>query len=245
MKYLFASGLVFAALVMVFHVERVIPIPRTACLWAMGRVRHWLPFEAKTAYAESCLAQSRQEQFRVRYAISDAAVRLAALDAGLASVQDERLARLQRIDYLVQNGMTNSPELSVQVQAFQHARLRYDRLAEQRASLSASMQALESAESKADANINQLSHRLVLVKNEHQRHNALAMASDGSSGYGIQGPAVYVRQGESAVSAMEFDERVRDDYYLRYEVQPDADSSRLPIPAQAQAILADNSDWLR
>ncbi len=248
MKYVFASVLVIAALVMVFHADKVIPIPRAAYHWAVENGGKVLPFSAKMAYASSCLDESRQARNDVRYKIAETAVRTEDLRKEEDRLDQERRSRLFKLRHLTEHpGGVSQEELDRHVRAFRRANDQYARVSNLKTQHVSAVKSLMFAETKATDKIDEMDDRLKLVQVEHLRHDALDLASADPDGYGSRGPAAAIRQGSQVITRLEFDERVREDLNHRFPSAAEDDSLiyRDIDPArQAQILLAEHSDLL-
>ena len=245
MKYVFASVLVIAALVIVFHADKVIPIPRAAYHWAMESGGKMLPFSAKAAYASSCLDESRQARNEVRYKISETAVRTEDLRKEAGRLDQERRARLVKLRHLTEHPAGVSQEdLDRQVRAFRRANDQFARVSNLQTQHVSAVKSLMCAETKATDKIDEMDDRLKLVHVEHLRHDALDLASADPDGCGSRGPAAAIRQGNQVVTRLEFDERVREDLNHRFPsaAEDDMQSYRDTDPAiEAQVLLAEHA----
>jgi hypothetical protein len=244
-KYVFASVLVIVALVMVFHADKIIPIPRTAYHWAMENGGRMLPFSAKVAYASACMDESLQARNEVRYKISETAVRTEDLRKESARLDQERRVRLAKLRQLTEHPEGVSQEdLDRQVRAFRRAQDQFARVSNLQTQHVTAVKSLMCAEAKTTDKINEMDDRLKLVQIEHLRHDALDMASADPDGYGSRGPAAAIRQGNSVVTRLEFDERVREDLNHRFPsaAEDDMQSYRDTDPAiEAQVLLAEHA----
>ena len=245
MKYVFAAVLVIAALVMVFHADKVIPIPRTAYHWAMESGGKMLPFSAKVAYASACLDESCQARSDVRYKISETAVRTEDLKKEAVHLDQERRARLARLRHLTEHpDGVSQEELDRQVRAFRRANDQFARVSNLQTQHVSAVKSLMCAEAKATDRIDEMDDRLKLVQVEHLRHDALDLASADPDGYGSRGPAAAIRQGNKVVTRLEFDERVREDLNHRFPsaAEDDRQNYRDTDPmTEAQLLLAEHS----
>ena len=247
MKYVFASVLVIAALIMVFNIEKLIPIPKTVGNWVMDVGNQFMPFGAKTAYASACLDESRQEHQKVRVAVSETAVRMDDMQREMKDLDGKRRSRLREIARLTDSGCTNSPVLESQMRAFKHSDDRFRQLSDLRTRHGSALTALESAEKKAAEGIVDMENRLELVKVEHLRHNALDMVSSDPNGFGAVGPTSRLKMGNRVISKLEFDERVREDLHQRYyaDAQLDLPPEETNALVKAQTLLAEHADLLQ
>lgn len=248
MKFVFASVLVIAALVVVFHADKAIPIPRAAYHWVVEGGGRMLPFSAKVAYAASCLDESRQARNEVRYKISETAVQCEYLSREAAQLDQERRARLIKLRHLTEHpDGVGQASLDRQVQAFRRANDQFLRVSNLQTQHVASVNSLMCAEAKATDKINEMDDRLKLVQVEHLRHDALDLASADSDGYASRGPAAAIRQGRQVIARLEFDECVREDLNHRFPAaaEDDIQCHRDNDPAlEAQALLAQHADLL-
>jgi len=247
-KYVFASVLVIVALVMVFHADKVIPIPRAAYHWAMENGGRMLPFSAKLAYASSCVEESRQARNDVRCKISEVAVRTEDLKKDAIRLDQERRARLVKLRHLTeQPGGASQEDMDRQVRAFRRANDQFGRVSNLQTQHVSAVKSLMCAEAKATDRINEMDDRLTLVQVEHLRHDAIDMASADPDGYSSQGPAAAIRQGNRVITKLEFDERVREDLSHRFPsaMEEECQNMQEADPGlQAQAILAEYADLL-
>ena len=248
MKYVFAAVLVIAALVMVFHAEKFIPIPRAAYDWAVEHGGRMLPFSAKVAYASSCVEESRQARNDVRYQVAEVAVRTEDLKKEALRLDQERRVRLLRLRQLMEHpGEASQEDLDRQVRAFRRADDQFARVSNLQTQHVLAVKALMCAEAKATDRINEMDDRLKLVQVDHLRHDALDMASADPDSYSARGPAATIRQGNKVIAKLEFDERVREDLGHRFPsaTEEDCQNRQDTDPAlQAQAILAERADLL-
>ncbi len=248
MKYVFASALVIAALVLVFHADKVIPIPRAAYHWAVEQGDRMLPFSAKVAYASSCLDESRQARNEVRYKISETAVRTEDLRKEADRLDQERRARLFKLRYLTEHpDRVSQEELDRQVRAFRRVNDQFARVSNLKTQHVSAVRSMMCAEVKATDRLDEMNDRLKLVQVEHLRHDALDLASADPDGYGSRGPAAAIRQGNQVVTRLEFDERVREDLNHRFPsaAEDDSLSYRDTDPAlEAQTLLAEHANLL-
>lgn len=241
MKYVFATALVIAALVMVFHADKIIPIPGAVYHWTIENGGRYLPFSTKVAYATACLDESRQARNDLRYKVSETAVRTADIEKESRNLDGERRARLQKIRFLSEHPDRTTPEdMERHVKAFRRANDQYVRLSNLQTQHVAAVRALAHAEEAASDKINELDDRLKLVQVEHLRHDALDMASADPDGQCKTGPGIPVRHGSKVITKLEFDERVREDLYNRFGTgaSPDCQpESELDPFVNAQAVL--------
>ena len=248
MKYVFASVLVIAALVVVFHAEKVIPVPRAVYHWAVENGGRLLPFSAKVAYASSCLDEARQARNEVRYKISETAVRTEDLGKDADRLDRERRARLATLRQLTERpNAIGTEELDRHVKAFQRSDERYANVCNLQTQHLAAVKSLMFAEAKTTDTIDEMDDRLKLVQIERLRHDALDMASFDPNGYPARGPAAAIRQGNKVLSYMEFDERVREDlgYRFPFAAEDDSQCDRDTDPlVEARMLLAEHSGLL-
>ena len=248
MRYVFATVLVLAALVMVFHPEKIIPIPKAAYDWAVENGGKLMPFSSKLAYASSCVDESRQARNDLRFKISETAVRTEDIKKESVRLDQERRARLLKLRYLTEHpDGVSQDELDRQVRAFRRADDQFARVCALRTQHVAAVHSLMSAEAKTTDKINEMNDRLKLVQVDHLRHDALDMASADPDGNSSRGPAAVIRQGNKVLTALEFDERVREDLGHRFPsaTEDDIQSIRDTTPAQeAQVLLVEHADLL-
>ena len=237
-KYIFAAFLVLLALIMVFHVEKLLPIPDT-----LGRVvSSWLapvlPFSVKTAYADSCISGMEAKQGKIQYAVSESAIRLKEMDRQIESRREQLEKSVARLRVLL-----NSPDAA---ESIGREVQRHDELQNQiahaqtiRGRLEATINSLEKSEGEASQRVGELKHRLEIVKLDHQRNDAQELSAE-LAGANFPGRSSLVAHGVKTVEALEHQERVREEWYRRYgaaepnEVQKDFLQRAQEILAQEQ-----------
>jgi hypothetical protein len=248
MKYVFAAALVIAALVMVFHADKVIPIPRTIYHWAVETGGRYLPFSAKVAYATACLDESREARNQVRYSISETAVRTEDLRKEAVRLDQERRACLAKLRYLTEHPeRVSEDDLSRQVRAFRRANDQFTRVCCLQTQHVAAVTSLMHAEAETTDKLNEMEDRLKLVQVDHLRHDALDMASADPDGYCTRGPAATIRHGSKVLTRLEFDERVREDLGHRFPAAEEDDGlnfSEVAPADDARILLAEHADLL-
>lgn len=239
MKYLLATALVVVALVTVFDAHKLIPIPRAVGSFVSGSLSKHLPFGAKVAYAESCMEDLNRERDEVRYAASDASVRLRVLDSRIEVLKRQQSKCRSTIRDLVDMEDDVAPDsLSRAVERHDHLLAEINRLCELRNRLADTASSLELAESQVSGDIRELDDRLKMVAIDHENNDARELASQlaGTSSYPDQ--FSQARQCADLLEKLEHQERVREDLHSRYGYES-IDQMQLPNPAErAQEILA-------
>ena len=220
MKHVFAAVLVLLALVTVFHAEKLVPIPRAMGSIMNSAVAKHMPFGIQTAYAESCISGLEGDQDRVRYAVSDAAVRLRALDARVATIGGERDRSTVRIKTMVEQADQVSEEAVAREVArhddlqwkLTHARQTRERLGDTLASL-------ESAEGNVTHKLTQLNDRLEIVQIDHENNSAQELAAELTDN-AYPGKRTQADHCSKVIEHMEHKERVREELHRRYAPEP-------------------------
>lgn len=108
MKYVFTTLLVVPALILVFHCERILAMPRTLDAVTSSRLGAPLPFDFKVAYAESGIEGIQKQREREPYAASKFAGRVPELDRQVESWQKQPGGSVARLRALA----NNSPQMS-------------------------------------------------------------------------------------------------------------------------------------
>ena len=220
MKYVFAAALVLVALVSVFHVEKVIPIPRAIGGVMNATIAKRMPFGIQTAYAESCISGLESDQDRVRYAVADATVRLGEFDRRIANLQAARDQSVTRIKDMVDRREEVSQDV-VGKELTRHDELQWKltQTMETRERLSATVDSLESAEGNVSERVTELTDRLDIVQLDHEHNNARTLAAElTDSAY--PGRRSQASHGAKVIEHMEHKERVREEVYRRYAPEP-------------------------
>ena len=229
MKYVFASILVLVALVSVFHVEKVIPIPRAIGGVMNATIAKRMPFGIQTAYAESCVSGLEDRQDRIRYAVSDATVRLRDLDRRIAGLQGARDQSVTQLKAMVESqGEVSEKSVGMQVARHDDLQWKLTHAQEMRAQLGTTLESLESAEGNVGQNLTELNDRLEIVQLDHENNNARELAAElADSAY--PGKRSRASHGAKVIEHMEHKERVREEIHHRYGPTP-GDDSQAPIP---------------
>ena len=229
MKYVFAAALVLVALVSVFHVEKVIPIPRAIGGVMNATIAKRMPFGIQTAYAESCVSGLEGQQDRIRYSVSDATVRLRSLDRRIAGLREARDQSVTRLKAMVKNQGAGSAE-AVGKEVARHDDLQWKltHAQESRNRLGTTLESLESAEGDVSQNLTELNDRLEIVQLDHENNNARELAAElADSAY--PGKRSRASHGAKVIEHMEHKERVREEIHHRYGPTP-GDDSQAPVP---------------
>ena len=224
MKYVFASILVLVALVTVFHVEKVIPIPRAIGGVMNSTIAKCMPFGIQAAYAESCVSGLEGQQDRTRYAVSDATVKLRELDRRIAGLREARDQSVTRLKAMVKNQGAGSEE-AVGMEVARHDDLQWKltHAQETRNRIGSTLESLESAEGRMSQNLTELNDRLDIVQLDHEHNNARELAAElvDSSYLGKRSRGTH---GAKVIEHMEHKERVREEIHHRYGPTPGDDS---------------------
>lgn len=216
MKYLLAGLLVVAALVLVFHADRIIPIPDALGAWAIDHGGRHLPFSIKLAYASACLDRAVAERDNLRLRLSEAAVRTEDLYRDMARLDAARRQHVAAVQFLsTQDCPQQQADLVLQTAAFRSVQDRFAATGTLHTQHVAAVAALVQAEALVNRRIAQLEDRLRLIDLDHARHDALDLAS-GLASAGCGSPARPVEHAERTVTRLEFDERVREDLLARF-----------------------------
>ena len=229
MKYVFASILVLVALVTVFHVEKVIPIPRAIGGVMNATIAKRMPFGIQTAYAESCVSGLEDRQDRIRYAVSDATVRLRDLDRRIAGLQGARDQSVTQLKAMVESqGEVSEKSVGMQVARHDDLQWKLTHAQEMRAQLGTTLESLESAEGNVGQNLTELNDRLEIVQLDYENNNARELAAAlADSAY--PGKRSRASHGAKVIEHMEHRERVREEIHRRYGPTPGA-GSQAPTP---------------
>ena len=239
MKYVFASVLVLLALVLVFHPEKAISVPRTVARVITASMAKHMPFSVKSEYAASCMEGLAEERDQVRYQVSDTAVNTRELEQRIADLQVQRGKALGRLQRLVAMGDAAPKEqLAREVTRFDqieaklvHSRNLHDQMV-------GTLKSLAHAESEVTDKVGQMADRLEMVKLDNAHNNARDLAAKLTDpnypGYRSVGTHC-----AEVIGRMEHDERVRDDIYQRYGPgsDPAADDSEADAMERAKEIL--------
>ena len=178
-----------------------------------------MPFVIQTAYAESCISGLESDQDRVRYAVSDAAVRLWELDARIAGIRGDRDLSVARIRAMVDHdGKVGEEVLAREVARHDDLQWKLTHAHEMRNRLSGTLASLESAEGNVAQKLTELDDRLAMVQLDHEHNSAqeLAAALTNTEYPGTQNPAAHCSK---VIEHMEHKERVREELHYRYSPQ--------------------------
>ena len=228
MKYVFASILVLLALVVVFNVEKVIPIPRAIGSVMNSAAAKRMPFGIQVAYAESCVSGLEGEQDRVRYAVSDATVRLNELDHRVVSLREARDQSVTRLEFMLDSqGGVSEKAVAKEVTRHDNLQWRITNAQGTRDQLGTTLESLEAAEGSVSLKLTQLNDRLDIVQLDHENNNARELAAElADSTY--PGRRSQASHGAKVIEHMEHKERVREETHRRYG-PTSADSTQIPI----------------
>lgn len=243
MKYVFAGVLVLLALVLVFHPEKAISVPRTIAAVITGSVANHMPFAVKAEYATSCMEGLKEERDGVRYQVADTAVNVRELEQRIADLHVQRATSLGRLQRLVGMGDAAPKEqLAREVSRFDQIEAKLAHSQNLHDQMAGTLESLAHAESKVTDRVGQMADRLEMVKLDHTHNNARELAAKltdpnypGSRSLGTHCAEV--------VGKMEHDERVREDLYRRYGPETTGeDHSESPADtwARAKAIVESN-----
>lgn len=243
MKYVFASVLVLLALVMVFHPEKAISVPRTVARVITASMAKHMPFSVKSEYAASCLDGLREDRDGVRYQVSDTAVNIRELEQRIADLHVQRGKALGRLQRLVAMGNAAPKEqLAREVTRFDQIEAKLVHSQNLHDQMAGTLKSLAHAESQVTDKVGQMADRLEMVKLDHTHNNARDLAAKLTDpnypGYRSVGTHC-----AEIVGKMEHDERVREDIYQRYGPPGDvfADESEEDAVERAKEILRINN----
>lgn len=238
MKYAFAALLVALALVLVFHIEQIIPIPQALGGVLGSALAPRIPFSVKAAYAESCIAGIEAKQTRAQYAVSETAVRLGELDTRIACLRRQLSNSVERLDRLVNQTSESSPAaIGREVQRHDNLQWLMTQAMALRSRLEDAMKALEQAEGDASHRVVELRSRLELVALDHERNNAHDLAND-MLATSPSGERTLTSLGTVTIASLERQERVRDDWHRRYGlVALESERPRVDPLVRAKEIL--------
>ena len=239
MKYVFAGILVLLALIVVFHPEKAISVPRTVAAVITGSVAKHLPYDVKVEYANQCVEGLKGDRDEVRYRVADTAVNLNDLQRRIADLQEKRAKGLRRLQCLVAAG-DRIPKDQVAREVNRFIQIEAQLAANQGLldRMSVTLKSLEHAEVQVTEKVGQVHDRLEMVKLDHMHNNARELAAKLTDpdypGYRSLGTHC-----AEVIGGMEHDEKVREDLYLRFgpvdeaSLEPEAD----PVE-QAKQILS-------
>lgn len=238
MKHLIATILVIVALVTVFDVHKLIPVPRAVGSIVSGSLSKHLPFGAKAAYVESCMADLNSERDQVRYAVSDASVRLHNLDSRIEALNQQQTEYRAAIRDLIDMGEgADSVALARAVARHDHVQAEINRFNELRSRLADTASSLELAETRVSSGIREFDDRLKTVTLDHEHNNARELASQLADA-SYPGRFSQTRQCDELLDSLEHSERVREDMHTRYGYES-SDPLQHPDPTErAREILA-------
>lgn len=243
MKYLFATILVVVALVTVFNLEAVIPMPRALGALMNTTVAKHMPFKVKEEYARSCVAGLESEQDRVRYAVSDVSVRIATLNSQIAQLDTAVSSSANSIGEMVKKPDEISQEaVAREVARHEDLQWKLTHAMELRDRLAATLSSLETAEHQTARGLQHLTRRLDVVRLDHECNDARALASEfvDSTYPGRNGGASHC---DKVLDHMEHTERVREELHRRYApLQSDHADVSLTDPWDRARQISDERD---
>lgn len=239
MKYAFAALLVILALVLVFHFERILPVPRALGAVMSSSLGPHIPFGVKAAYAESCISGIQEKQQRVQYAVSESAVRVRELDRQIESWRRQLGSSVARLRFLVNQRPEASPDIiGREVQRHDDLQWKVTQAETLRKRLEDTVKSLEEAEGKASQKVVQLRSRLEMVTWDHERNNAQDLAIELHND-SISARRTWTSLGAETIQALEHHERTREEWQRRYGTESLSDGFERPDPiARAYEILA-------
>ncbi len=242
MRFVLAGFLVLAALVMVFHVERLAPVPGAVARWTWRVCHRVLPFQARAAYAAECIAKAEKERDALRHDVSRTAVELDDVTTHLRDTRkaaEEALCRIQEIS--AGSDQEDRDRLASELAGFRRIEARLEELRRRQTQLADALAQMEDAEDALDTRISQLTHRLRAVEVENRRHGALELAMAREPGQ-----TGCLRTATDTINRLEFDERVREDLHQRYGEAAVPPTVQRPDPsAQAEFLLDRYGAWLQ
>jgi phage shock protein A len=242
MKYVFASVLVLLALVLVFHPETAISVPRTVARVITGSVAKHMPFSVKTEYVASCMDGLRDERDAVRYQVSDTAVNIREVEKRIADLEAQRAKSLARIQRLVAMGdAVPKEQLAREVTRFDQIQAKLTHGRSLHNQMAGTLKSLARAEGDVSDKVGQMADRLEMVKLDHTHNNARELAAKLTDPeyHGYKSVGTHCAE---VIGKMEHEERVREDMYQRYGPAGDQAASDHDTDAmeKAQAILRAN-----
>lgn len=239
MKYVFASVLVLLALLIVFHPEKAISVPRTVARVVTASMAKHMPFSVKSEYAASCLDGLAEERDQVRYHVSDTAVNTRELEQRIADLQIQRGKSLGRLQRLVAMGDAAPKEqLAREATRFDQIEAKLIHSQNLHDQMIGTLKSLAHAESEVTDKVGQMADRLEMVKLDNAHNNARDLAAKLTDpdypGYRSVGTHC-----AEVIGTMEHNERVREDMYQRYGPASDltADDSETDALERAKDIL--------
>ena len=240
MKYVFATLLVILALILVFHLERIVPMPRALGTVMSSTLGPHIPFAFKAAYADSCVAGIEAKQGRVQYAVSESAVRIRELDKQIESWRHQLDRSVARLRVLVnQSAELAADAIGREVQRHDDLQWKITQAQALRKRLEDTVKSLEQAEGKTSQKVVELRSRLEMVKLDHERNNAQDLAIEAHND-ALAGRRTWTSLGAETIQALEHQERTREEWQRRYgaESMVAPDLSKADPLARANEILA-------
>ena len=241
MKYVFATFLVVLALILVFHIEKIVPMPRALGTIMTSTLGPRIPFAVKAAYAESCIAGIEAKQERVQYAVSGSAVRIQEFDRQIESWSRQLHRSVARLRVLVnQSSEVTSDTIGREVQRHDDLEWKITQAQALRKRLEDTIKSLEEAEGKASHKVVDLRGRLEMVKLDHERNNAQDLAIEAHND-SLSGRRTWTALGSETIQALEHQERTCEEWQRRYgaESMADPDFSKADPLVRANEILAE------
>lgn len=226
MKYVLAFTLTMAALVMVFGIQKLIPVPSAFGRLVSSGIGENMPFGVQTAYAKSCIAELESDHGHVQFAVADAAVKLDELDAQIQSLKLERDHSTARIRTLLAQKHGEASEAQLERELSRHDRLEWKiaKAEEARAPLQDTLALLEGAESDISKEVWMINDRLTMLEMDHAFNDARELASDlqGDSSTRTNSGASHCND---VLKKLETRERIREELQERFG----ADANELGI----------------
>jgi len=201
----------------------------------------YVPFGAKAAYAESCIAGIEAKQERVQYAVSESAVRIQELDRQIESWSRQLHSSVARLRVLVnQSAEIASETIGREVQRHDDLHWKIAQAQALRKRLEDTIKSLEESEGKASHKVVDLRGRLETVKLDHERNNAQDLAIEAHND-SLAGHRTWASLGAETIQGLEHQERTREEWQRRYgaESMADPDLSKADPLVRANKILAE------
>ena len=236
LKYVFASFLVLLALGLVFHAEKVVPIPGAIARTVTSWFAPVLPFGVKADYAASCISGLEAKQAQIQYAVAESAIRLKELDGQIAGWQGELQKSVARLGVLL-NSPTSAEAIGREVQRHDTLQSQIAHAQNLRRRLQGTITSLEKSEGQASQRVTELKHRLEMVKLDHERNDAEELGAQ-LAGANFPGHSSLVAHGVKTVETLEHQERVREEWYRRYGFdEPSATEEQKDPRQRAKELL--------
>jgi chromosome segregation ATPase len=201
----------------------------------------YVPFGAKAAYAESCIAGIEGKRERVQYAASESAVRIQELNCQIASWRRQLDRSVARLRVLVnQSAEVATNTIGREVQRHDDLQWKIAQAQTLHKRLEDTIKSLEEAEGKTSQKVVELRGRLEMAKLDHERNNAQDLAIEAHNG-SLAGRRTWTSLGAETIQALEHQERTREEWQRRYgaESMADPDLSKADPLVRANEILAE------